>query len=104
MSDVFPKWTNKLPLQIAVGVVLVGAAVWQVLGLSHAKVFARRLSATQPVGFSHAIHAGQMGMDCRYCTALWKIIANVPRPTCNELHNQVLKDDPRLALIRELCH
>ena len=21
----------------------------------------------QPVPFSHAVHAGQLGMDCRYC-------------------------------------
>ena len=27
MSDIFPKWTNRLPLQIAVGTVLVGTAV-----------------------------------------------------------------------------
>jgi Cytochrome c7 and related cytochrome c len=58
----------------------------------------------QPVPFSHAVHAGQLGMDCRYCHGgvekSW--VANIPAAsTCMNCHSQVLKDDPRLALVRE---
>jgi len=58
----------------------------------------------QPVGFSHATHAGQLGIDCRYCHSAversW--YSNIPSSsTCMNCHSQVLKDDPRLDLVRE---
>jgi hypothetical protein len=58
----------------------------------------------QPVPFSHNTHAGQLGIDCRYCHSMveksW--FSNIPSAsTCMNCHNQVLKDDPRLALVRE---
>ena len=58
----------------------------------------------QPVPFSHAIHAGQLGVDCRYChsTVEKSWFSNIPAAsTCMNCHSQVLKDDPRLALVRE---
>ena len=58
----------------------------------------------QPVPFSHKIHAGQLGVDCRYChngvEKSW--FSNLPvASTCMNCHNQVLKDDARLAIVRE---
>jgi hypothetical protein len=58
----------------------------------------------QPVAFPHSVHVGQMGMDCRYChSAVEKSwYSNIPASsTCMNCHNQVLKDDTRLALVRE---
>jgi hypothetical protein len=57
----------------------------------------------QPVGFPHSVHVDQLGLDCRYChSAVEKSwYSNVPSAnTCMNCHNQVLKDDPRLALVR----
>lgn len=105
MSDVFPKWTNKLPLQFIVGAVLTATAVtagcWYYLTPKYARV---GYQPRQPVFFSHAVHADQLGMDCRYChddvERSW--YSNVPSSSlCMNCHNQVLKDDPRLALVRE---
>ncbi|MST95292.1 MAG: cytochrome C [Pedosphaera sp.] len=105
MSDIFPKWTNWLPLKIAVGAVLVGTAAtagsWYYLTPKYSNV---GYQPVQPVAFSHAIHAGQLGMDCRYChSAVEKSwYSNIPTAsTCMNCHNQVLKDDPKLALVRE---
>jgi hypothetical protein len=105
MSDVFPKWTNTLPLKMAVGVVLVGTAVtagsWYYFTPKYSRV---GYQPTQPVYFQHAVHAGQLGMDCRYChsTVEKSWYANVPAANvCMNCHNAVLKDDPRLAPIRE---
>lgn len=105
MSDVFPKWTNKLPLRIIVGAALVAGAV--TLGASY--YFTPRYANVgykpiQPVPFSHATHADQLGIDCRYCHSnvekSW--YSNIPSAsTCMNCHNQVLKDDPKLALVRE---
>ncbi len=58
----------------------------------------------QPVPFSHNTHAGQVGIDCRYChSAVEKSwFSNIPSSsTCMNCHNTILKDDPRLALVRE---
>ncbi len=105
MSDIFPKWTNRLPLQIAVGAVLVGSAVtagvWYYFTPKYTRVGYQPI---QPVAFSHAIHVDQVGLDCRYChSAVEKSwYSNVPSSsTCMNCHNQVLKDSPKLELVRE---
>jgi hypothetical protein len=90
---------------IIVGVVLVGTAVsagvWYYFSPKYYRVGYQPI---QPVPFSHAIHAGQLGMDCRYChTGVEKSwFSNIPAAsTCMNCHSQVLKDDSRLALVRE---
>ncbi|HZL44514.1 MAG TPA: cytochrome c3 family protein [Verrucomicrobiae bacterium] len=105
MSAIFPKWTNRLPGLIIVGFFLLGggvtAGVWYYFTPKYTRVGYQPL---QPVAFSHATHAGQLGMDCRYChTGVEKSwFSNIPASsTCMNCHNQVLKDDPRLALVRE---
>jgi formate-dependent nitrite reductase cytochrome c552 subunit len=105
MSDIFPKWTNRLPLQIVAGALLVGGAVTAGITYYATPKYTRvGYQPIQPVAFSHAIHAGQLGVDCRYChNAVEKSwYSNVPAASvCMNCHNQVLKDDPRLALVRE---
>jgi len=77
------------------------AGVWYYFTPKYTRVGYQPL---QPVAFSHAIHVEQLGMDCRYCHSAveqsW--FSNVPASsTCMNCHNQVLKDDPKLALVRE---
>jgi hypothetical protein len=105
MSDIFPKWTNRLPLQVVVGLLLTGtvvvAGIWYYFTPKYTRV---GYQPVQPVAFSHAIHAEQLGLDCRYChdgvEKSW--YSNIPAPAvCMNCHNQVLKDDPKLALVRE---
>jgi hypothetical protein len=105
MSAIFPKWTNRLPLYLIACAVIGGGAVtagaWYYLTPKYSRV---GYTPVQPVAFSHAIHADQLGMDCRYChNAVEKSwYSNIPASsTCMNCHNQVLKDDPRLALVRE---
>jgi len=90
---------------IIVGVLLVGTAVtagvWYYFSPKYYRVGYQPI---QPVPFSHAVHAGQLGMDCRYChTGVEKSwFSNIPAAsTCMNCHSQVLKDDPRLAPVRE---
>lgn len=105
MSAIFPKWTNRLPLMILIGGGLtasaVTAGVWYYFTPKYTRVGYQPI---QPVSFSHATHVDQLGMDCRYChSAVEKSwFSNIPAAsTCMNCHNQVLKDDPRLALVRE---
>jgi hypothetical protein len=94
-----------LPIMIIIGGLLVGGAVtagvWYYFTPKYTRVGYQPI---QPVAFSHATHAGQLGVDCRYChTGVDKSwFSNIPASsTCMNCHNQVLKDDPRLALVRE---
>jgi Cytochrome c7 and related cytochrome c len=105
MSAIFPKWTNQLPVKVIIGAVVTGCVVtagaWYYLTPKYARV---GYQPVQPVPFSHAVHAGQLGIDCRYChnavERSW--YSNLPASSkCMNCHNQVLKNDPRLALVRE---
>ncbi len=105
MSAIFPKWTNRLPVMLLTGGLLVAAATvaasWYYLTPKYSRVGYQPI---QPVAFSHATHAGQLGIDCRYChNAVEKSwFSNIPASTnCMNCHIQVLKDDPRLELVRE---
>ena len=105
MSDIFPKWTNRLPLRIAIGAALVATAVASGVTYYFTQEYTRvGYQPIQPVAFSHEIHAAQLGMDCRYChdgvEKSW--YSNVPTASvCMNCHNQVLKDSPKLELVRE---
>ena len=105
MSDIFPRWTNKLPARILAGALLVGtAAVSGVWYYSYAE--ATPASATSPSSPlpTRMPPMDQLGMDCRYChSAVEKSwYANIPSAaSCMNCHNQVLATDPRLALVRE---
>ena len=105
MSAVFPKWTNRLPLLAIVASMLFGtgvvAGVWYYFTPKYTDV---GYMPIQPVYFPHSTHVDQLGLDCRYChndvERSW--YSNVPgASTCMNCHNQVLKEDPRLSLVRE---
>ena len=90
---------------IVVGVLLGGSAVtagvWYYCTPKYTRVGYQPI---QPVPFSHATHVDQMGIDCRYChsTVEKSWYSNIPAASvCMNCHSQVLKDDPRLALVRE---
>ncbi len=69
MSTIFPKWSNKLPPLILAGVLGGGSAVvGGVWYYATPKFWRVGYMPTQPGGgFSHQIHAGKLGLDCRYC-------------------------------------
>jgi hypothetical protein len=57
----------------------------------------------QPVPFSHRHHAGELGIDCRYChtTVERAAVAGVPpTATCMNCHVQIWADSPTLAPVR----
>ena len=105
MAQIFPKWTNQLPTFLALGafVVLVGAVgfVWYYFSPEYTDVGYR---PEQPVAYSHKVHAGDLGIDCRYChTGVEnQAHANVP-PTrsCMNCHTMVKAESEKLALVRE---
>ena len=96
----FPAWLNRVkPLA---GVALVAAPVYAV-GLLYLAGSPTTTdvgySPEQPVPFSHALHAGQLGIDCRYChtTVETAALAAVP-PTsvCMNCHRTISSDTKQL--------
>ena len=61
-----------------------------------------RLPVSQPVDFSHALHTGELGLDCRYChnTVETSSFANIPpTETCMTCHSQILTEEPELQAV-----
>lgn len=104
MANFFPRWTNFLPLKIAVCLGVAGAGV--VAGFAYyATPKAQRVGyqPTQPIPYDHELHVKQLGLDCRYCHSFVEHSgqANIPSAsTCWNCHQHVLTDSPKLAPLR----
>ena len=58
----------------------------------------------QPVQFSHAHHAGGLGIDCRYCHTSVEVAAFAgipPTRTCMNCHSQIWNQSPYLEPVRD---
>lgn len=101
----FPRWSN-YALPAIVCAILGGALYMPVavgLGFSP-KTTAVGYAPEQPVPYSHALHVGKLGLDCRYChnTVESAAFAAIPpSQVCMNCHSTIWKDSPRLAPIRE---
>ncbi len=104
MSNIFPKSANKLPLQIIIFVVVLAGVVTAATTYYATNKYANvGYAPVQPVPFSHALHNGQLGIDCRYCHSNVEKSghANIPSSqTCMNCHNQIKTDSPLLAPVR----
>ena len=101
----FPKWTDVLRPGIALAAVggLVYASVVIYLGFSPQATDVGYMP-TQPVPYSHALHVGQLGMDCRYCHTGVEQTARAavpPTQTCMNCHSKVLANSEKLIPVRE---
>jgi hypothetical protein len=99
-----PHWIRELPLRLAaggVGAAALVAAMWYYGSPEYTDVGYRPV---QPVAYSHALHAGELGIDCLYCHAtVDRAPAAVVPPTrvCMNCHHVVKRDSPALAVVRE---
>jgi hypothetical protein len=107
LTVLFPKWTNKLPAYLALGAAATGLFVVLVVYVwfspRHTDV---GYQPYQPIDYSHKLHAGMLGMDCRYCHRMVEDgpAATVPdSDTCFGCHKAGAKpDSPQLALLRTI--
>ena len=105
MPAIFPRWTNNVPIAIGLLAPLAGAglifAIWYWFSPWYTDVGYR---PEQPVPYSHKLHAGDMGMDCRYChnTVERAAMAAIPASsTCMNCHDLVKTESARLDKVRE---
>lgn len=101
----FPKWTNQLPALL--GILALGGVIYVVVLLT--TVFSPEMSAVgytpeQPVAYSHALHAGDLDIDCRYCHTDVETTAKAnipPTSTCMNCHKTIKFESEALALVRQ---
>jgi len=102
--QIFPKALNKLPLVAGVGsvaaVVGITLGIWYYFSPKNLQV---GYAPEQPVPYSHALHAGKLGLDCRYCHANVERAAHAMVPStqqCMGCHALVRTDSAKLAPVR----
>ncbi|MCB0272635.1 MAG: cytochrome c3 family protein [Bdellovibrionales bacterium] len=105
MSQIFPKKINKLlPLLVAIKLIVVVSAVffiWYYFSPQYTDVGYRPV---QPIAYSHKFHAGDLGIDCRYChtgVETGRFAQIPPTQVCMNCHSMVGKDNPKLAPLFE---
>lgn len=102
---VFPKWANALRLPLTIGAALTPVYIAAIIYLSFAPgTTGVGYSPEQPVPYSHALHAGELGIDCRYChtgVETGAAAAIPPTQTCMNCHATVKTESAQLAPVRE---
>lgn len=100
MAQIFPKWSNKLPplilLSVVMSLVLAVGFFWYYGSPKYTDVGYRPV---QPVPYSHKLHAGDLGLDCRYCHIGVETAASAtvpPTQTCMNCHTLVKTDSEKL--------
>jgi hypothetical protein len=101
----FPKWSNKAvvgvllgaaTVPIYVGILLAYGANPTTLNVGYAPV--------QPVPYSHALHAGKLGLDCRYCHTTVErsgMAALPPTEVCMNCHKAIFPNSAKLSPVRK---
>jgi len=102
---VFPTWINDLRPGLAVG--LVGGPAYA-LALAYFAFWPTTREVgyqpVQPVPYSHALHAGEMGIDCRYCHTTVEVTGHAavpPTDTCLNCHELIRNDSEKLIPVLE---
>ena len=102
---VFPRWANYLlPVVLLMG----GGAAAYVPVLTGMALSPKTLNVgyapEQPIPFNHRVHAGELGMDCRYCHSTVEqagFAAIPPAQTCMNCHANIKSDSPHLLPLRK---
>jgi hypothetical protein len=105
LAQIFPKWTLRIPLYVALGVPLFAtAAVGGVWYWGSPRFTDVGYRPRQPVQYNHQLHAGTLGIDCRYCHAAVESAAMAsvpPTATCMNCHHVIRRDSPLVQPVRE---
>jgi menaquinone reductase, multiheme cytochrome c subunit len=100
----FPRWANKAALAVLLGVLVVPVYVGALLVYgANPSTLAVGYQPVQPVPYSHALHAGKLGIDCRYCHNTVEngaMAALPPTEVCMNCHTTIFANSPKLAEIR----
>lgn len=101
----FPKWVNQLRTLFAIGAALVGVYLLVLLTYGASPNFTNvGYAPKQPIAYSHSLHAGELGIDCRYCHNTVEEAAQAaipPTQTCMNCHSHIRAKSEKLIGLRE---
>lgn len=105
VPQVFHRSTNTIArVSIFGALIVVGLAGYGLALVNRSSyVTAAGIAVEQPVPFSHRHHAGELGIDCRYCHTSVEISNKAgvpPTQTCMNCHKQIWLDSPTLEPVR----
>ena len=101
----FPEWTDRFKKWVTL--LALGAPIYIVALVAYGvtpEAIREGYQPDQPVPYSHALHVGQLGLDCRYChnTVEKAAFAAIPpAATCMNCHFGIRTDSDKLAPIRD---
>jgi len=103
---IFPKWVDRLrPALAAVLFLVLPSYLTLLVGFAGSpRTTDVGYAPEQPLPFSHALHAGELGLDCRYCHSTVEVASRAavpPTDTCMNCHAHIRATSPKLLLVRE---
>ncbi len=103
MAQLFPEWSNRVPRLLLVGLILkITFIVFLFWYFGSPEYLEVGYAPKQPIDYSHRLHAGQLGMDCRYCHGGVEVSAEAGIPTaqtCMNCHSQIKTDSEKLTTL-----
>ncbi len=104
-GPLLPPWIDRArPLA---GVLLVLAPVYLTFVVYYGgspRTLAVGYQPVQPLSYSHRLHAGDLGIDCRYCHNTVEVAADAavpPTATCMNCHATIATESAKLLLVRQ---
>ena len=102
MGQIFPRRANVLSKASIIATALVLAVILGALFLLVRSPYRTQVGIlrSQPIPYSHKLHVGELGLDCRYCHTAVEKSASASLPStemCMNCHSQVRKESPTLA-------
>jgi hypothetical protein len=102
---IFPEWTETLKKWVSL--LVLGAPIYLIALIAYGvtpEAIRIGYQPEQPVPYSHALHAGELGIDCRYCHTTVERAAKAaipPAATCMNCHSQIKTTSDLLLPIRQ---
>jgi len=105
VAQVFHRSTNTFAKVSIFGALffIAGATYGLALINRSAYITEAGVARAQPIQFSHRHHAGELGIDCRYCHTTVERTASAgmpPTQTCMNCHAQIWVESPTLEPVR----
>ncbi|MBZ5641320.1 MAG: cytochrome c family protein [Acidobacteriia bacterium] len=105
MAQIFHHSTNTIARVSIYGAVIVIALLGFALNVVNQTSYVTEVhnARPQPVPFSHKHHAGELGLDCRYCHSSVEVSSSAgmpPTQTCMTCHSQIWTSAAMLEPVR----
>jgi hypothetical protein len=105
MAQIFHRSTNTIARVSIYGAVILVAVLGYAANVINQTSYATEVhnARPQPVPFSHKHHAGELGLDCRYCHTSVEVSSSAgmpPTQTCMTCHSQIWTNAAILEPVR----